>query len=60
MKSISMATFSNEEIEKLKSMGNEANAAIWLGLHDGPIKFEPVRLDENVKQHLIQVCLIST
>jgi hypothetical protein len=54
VKSISMATFSNEEIEKLKSMGNEENAKIWLGLHDGPIKFEPIRLDENVKQHLIQ------
>uniref|UniRef100_A0AC34GLZ7 Uncharacterized protein n=1 Tax=Panagrolaimus sp. ES5 TaxID=591445 RepID=A0AC34GLZ7_9BILA len=49
-----MATFSNEEIEKLKSMGNEENNKVWLGLHDGPIKFEPVRLDENVKQHLIQ------
>lgn len=49
-----MATFSNEEVEKLKSMGNEENSKIWLGLHDGPVKFEPVRLDENVKAHLIQ------
>uniref|UniRef100_A0AC34RST5 Arf-GAP domain-containing protein n=1 Tax=Panagrolaimus sp. JU765 TaxID=591449 RepID=A0AC34RST5_9BILA len=53
VKSISMATFSNEEVEKLQTMGNEENARIWLGLHDGPVKFEPVRLDENVKHHLV-------
>jgi len=54
VKSISMATFSNDEVEKLKNAGNEENAKIWLGLHDGPVKFTPVRLDENVKNHLIQ------
>uniref|UniRef100_A0A7E4VFK6 Arf-GAP domain-containing protein n=1 Tax=Panagrellus redivivus TaxID=6233 RepID=A0A7E4VFK6_PANRE len=54
VKSISMATFTQEEVEKLRSSGNDENAKIWLGLHDGPVKFEPVRLDDAVKQHLIE------
>ena len=60
VKSISMATFSNDEVEKVKNAGNEENAKIWLGLHDGPVKFTPVRLDENVKNHLIQVIFLFT
>ncbi|KAI1718751.1 putative GTPase activating protein for arf domain-containing protein [Ditylenchus destructor] len=53
VKSISMSTFSDDDIQKMKSMGNEENAKIWLGLYDKKVKFEP-RVDDEVKQHLIQ------
>ncbi|KAJ8982442.1 hypothetical protein NQ317_010182 [Molorchus minor] len=35
VKSISMATFTNEEIELLKNRGNEYCRKVWLGLHEG-------------------------
>ncbi|KAI1730451.1 putative GTPase activating protein for arf domain-containing protein [Ditylenchus destructor] len=53
VKSISMSTFSDDDIQKMKTMGNEENAKIWLGLYDKKVKFEP-RVDDEVKQHLIQ------
>lgn len=34
VKSISMATFSNEEIEFIKTHGNDECAKTWLGLWD--------------------------
>ncbi|KJH42446.1 putative GTP-ase activating protein [Dictyocaulus viviparus] len=35
VKSISMATFTNEEIERIRSLGNEENSHTWLGLYSG-------------------------
>lgn len=35
VKSICMATFTNEEIERLRTLGNEENSHIWLGLYSG-------------------------
>ncbi|XP_018571810.1 arf-GAP domain and FG repeat-containing protein 1 isoform X2 [Anoplophora glabripennis] len=35
VKSISMATFTNEEIDLLKSRGNDYCRRVWLGLYDG-------------------------
>ncbi|CAD5234937.1 unnamed protein product [Bursaphelenchus xylophilus] len=53
VKSISMATFTNEDVEKLKKTGNKVNAFIYLGLYDGKTKFEP-RVDEEVRKHLVE------
>ncbi|GMT32865.1 hypothetical protein PFISCL1PPCAC_24162, partial [Pristionchus fissidentatus] len=36
IKSISMATFSCEEVDTLKNGGNEQNRRTWMGLHTGP------------------------
>lgn len=57
VKSVSMATFTDEDIQKLQANGNEENTKIWLGLYDKKVKFEP-RLQEEVKQYLIQVFVI--
>ncbi|EPB70795.1 putative GTP-ase activating protein, partial [Ancylostoma ceylanicum] len=35
VKSICMATFTNEEIERVRSLGNEENSHTWLGLYSG-------------------------
>ncbi|KHJ96654.1 putative GTP-ase activating protein [Oesophagostomum dentatum] len=35
VKSISMANFTNEEIERVRNLGNEENSHIWLGLYSG-------------------------
>ncbi|CAJ0610027.1 unnamed protein product [Cylicocyclus nassatus] len=35
VKSISMANFTNEEIERVRSLGNEENSHTWLGLYSG-------------------------
>ncbi|KAJ1352168.1 hypothetical protein KIN20_008372 [Parelaphostrongylus tenuis] len=35
VKSICMATFTNEEIERIRSLGNEENSHTWLGLYSG-------------------------
>uniref|UniRef100_A0A915EPM0 Arf-GAP domain-containing protein n=1 Tax=Ditylenchus dipsaci TaxID=166011 RepID=A0A915EPM0_9BILA len=53
VKSISMSTFSDDDVKKLKLLGNEENQKIWLGLLDKKIKFEP-RVEDEVRQHLIQ------
>jgi len=53
VKSISMSTFTQEEIEKLRNYGNEENSRIWLGLYDGQVKFQP-RDNDEVKHYLIQ------
>lgn len=48
-----MSTFTNEEVERLKTLGNSINAPIYLGLYDGKKTFEP-RIEEEVKAHLIE------
>jgi len=52
VKSVSLSIFNKEEVEKVRRMGNEENAKIWLGLCDKP-KFE-TKNDDEIKQHLIQ------
>ncbi|PAV88991.1 hypothetical protein WR25_14949 isoform B [Diploscapter pachys] len=37
VKSISMAVFTNEEIEKLRRLGNAENAKTWLALYNGSL-----------------------
>ncbi|KAI6205506.1 hypothetical protein M3Y94_00800000 [Aphelenchoides besseyi] len=52
VKSISMATFTTDEIERLKTLGNAVNTQIWLGLYDGKTKFEP-RDDNEIRKYLV-------
>ncbi|KAI6191572.1 putative GTP-ase activating protein [Aphelenchoides bicaudatus] len=53
VKSISMSTFTAEEVERLKTLGNAVNSKIYLGLYDGKKKFEP-RIDDEVRAHLVE------
>lgn len=53
VKSIAMSTFTSEEVERLKTLGNAVNARIYLGLYDGRKRFEP-RIDDEVRAHLIE------
>lgn len=52
-----MSTFSDSDIQKMQSNGNEENAKIWLGLYDNKIKFDS-RVQDEIKQHLIQVKIL--
>jgi len=55
-----MATFTDEDLEKLRRLGNEENAKVWLGLHDSKgMKLERKSEDE-VRQYLIQVGIDHT
>lgn len=54
VKSISMSTFTENEMNLIQTMGNEKNSKIWLGLCDQRPKFDP-RVDDEVRQHLVQV-----
>ncbi|KAK8724232.1 hypothetical protein OTU49_011296, partial [Cherax quadricarinatus] len=47
VKSISMASFTQEEIEQIKSKGNQYCGAIWLGLYDAKISPFPDTKDEH-------------
>lgn len=40
-------------MERLRTLGNSVNSAVYLGLYDGKKKFEP-RIEEEVKSHLIE------
>lgn len=37
VKSISMATFTAEEVEKIRKLGNERNQKVWMGLYNGSL-----------------------
>ncbi|XP_019741513.1 arf-GAP domain and FG repeat-containing protein 1a isoform X7 [Hippocampus comes] len=53
VKSISMTTFTQQEIEFLQKNGNEVCRQIWLGLHDGKTSSAPdFREPQKVKQFL--------
>jgi hypothetical protein len=55
-----MATFTEEEIEKVRRIGNEGNTRTWLGLYDGPMsKFDSPRDEEKIKDHLNKVSCLS-
>jgi hypothetical protein len=47
-----MSTFTPEEIERLRTLGNAVNASIYLGLYEGRKKFEP-RVEDEVRSHLV-------
>ncbi|KAK3879068.1 hypothetical protein Pcinc_016351 [Petrolisthes cinctipes] len=47
VKSISMATFTQEEIDQIKSKGNQYCGAVWLGLYDAKLSPFPDTKDEN-------------
>ncbi|XP_045598480.1 arf-GAP domain and FG repeat-containing protein 1 isoform X2 [Procambarus clarkii] len=47
VKSISMASFTQEEIEQIKSKGNQYCGAVWLGLYDAKISPFPDTKDEH-------------
>ncbi|XP_061537577.1 arf-GAP domain and FG repeat-containing protein 1a isoform X7 [Phycodurus eques] len=53
VKSISMTTFTQQEIEFLQKNGNEVCRQIWLGLHDGKLSSAPdFREPQKVKEFL--------
>ncbi|XP_033100495.1 arf-GAP domain and FG repeat-containing protein 1-like [Anneissia japonica] len=55
VKSISMASYSPEEIEFLQNHGNEVCRQIWLGLYDSKSRAEPESKEEQkVKDFMIQ------
>ncbi|XP_071523828.1 uncharacterized protein [Panulirus ornatus] len=47
VKSISMASFTQEEIEQIKSKGNQYCGAVWLGLYDAKLNPFPDTKDEH-------------
>lgn len=52
MKSISMATFLPEEIELLRSQGNEYCRRIWLGLYEGKVPLE-AKDEQQIRDFMI-------
>ncbi|BFZ06212.1 hypothetical protein BsWGS_09251 [Bradybaena similaris] len=55
IKSISMASFTPEEMDFLKSHGNELNRKVYLGLHDSASWPEPDSRDEQrVREYMVQ------
>ena len=53
IKSISMSTFSNEEVEMMRSKGNAWCAAVWCGSYNkanNPVNFKD---DEKIKEFII-------
>ncbi|ESN92238.1 hypothetical protein HELRODRAFT_89687 [Helobdella robusta] len=53
VKSISMASFSNDEMEFIKSRGNEFCRKVWLGLYDGRIPMDVDTKDEGRMKDLM-------
>uniref|UniRef100_A0A914UU83 Arf-GAP domain-containing protein n=1 Tax=Plectus sambesii TaxID=2011161 RepID=A0A914UU83_9BILA len=55
VKSISMATFTSEEVEFIRNRGNDECRKVWLGLYDGEVRFlDGMRDDQQIKDHLIK------
>ncbi|KAK3577992.1 hypothetical protein CHS0354_013655 [Potamilus streckersoni] len=55
VKSISMASFTPEEMEFLKCHGNEFCRKVWLGLYDAKAGLEPdSREEQKVKEFMLQ------
>ncbi|XP_025425504.1 arf-GAP domain and FG repeat-containing protein 1 isoform X1 [Sipha flava] len=50
VKSISMATFSTEEIDFIKSRGNENCQRIWLGMYDST---QPTKDEKQIKDFMV-------
>jgi Arf-GAP domain and FG repeat-containing protein 1 len=53
VKSISMATFTADEIELLKSRGNDYCKSVWLGLYDGAAPAADCRDEQTVKDLMV-------
>ncbi|XP_044267295.1 arf-GAP domain and FG repeat-containing protein 1 isoform X2 [Tribolium madens] len=53
VKSISMATFTSEEIEMLKNRGNDYCKSVWLGLYDGNLPGAECRDEQTVKDFMV-------
>ncbi|EFA04700.1 drongo protein isoform 2 [Tribolium castaneum] len=53
VKSISMATFTSEEIELLKNRGNDYCKSVWLGLYDGTLPGAEYRDEQAVKDFMV-------
>ena len=53
IKSISMSSFSMEEVVFLKSRGNVWCGKVWMGLYDKNKSLE-AKDDESLKNHIIQ------
>ncbi|KAJ8918461.1 hypothetical protein NQ315_008158 [Exocentrus adspersus] len=53
VKSISMATFTNEEIDLLKSRGNDYCRRVWLGLYEGSPP-SPTNDEQAVKDFMVE------
>lgn len=48
-----MATFTTEEIELLKSRGNDYCKSVWLGLYDGSLPGTDCRDEQTVKDFMV-------
>ncbi|XP_063918337.1 arf-GAP domain and FG repeat-containing protein 1 isoform X1 [Zophobas morio] len=53
VKSISMATFTTEEIDMLKSRGNDYCRSVWLGLYEGASPGPEFRDEQSVKDFMV-------
>lgn len=53
VKSITMTTFTPEEIEQIKNKGNEFCKYVWLGLYDSRCPMEPETRDEQRTRDLM-------
>lgn len=53
VKSISMATFTTDEIELLKNKGNEYCKRVWLGLYDGTPQNDPRCEEQTIRDFMI-------
>ncbi|XP_067138567.1 arf-GAP domain and FG repeat-containing protein 1 isoform X2 [Centruroides vittatus] len=54
VKSITMATFSMEEIEFIKSRGNEYCQYVWMGLYDSRVLEPESRDEQRIRDFMIQ------
>jgi len=50
VKSVSMATFSTEEIDFIKSRGNESCERVWLGMYDSK---QPTNDEKQIKDFMV-------
>ncbi|XP_060857295.1 arf-GAP domain and FG repeat-containing protein 1 isoform X2 [Metopolophium dirhodum] len=50
VKSVSMATFSTEEIDFIKSRGNESCQRVWLGMYDSK---QPTKDEKQIKEFMV-------
>lgn len=52
LKSISMATFTTEEIELLKNRGNDYCKKVWLGLYEGSLPMDS-QDEQAIRDHMV-------
>lgn len=55
IKSISMSSFSPEEIEQIRTRGNAYNAKVWLGLYDAKSRqASDLKDDDSIRELIVQ------